>query len=207
MFQAVEGMHMISYARMYDGKNPDSIRQLFLSRGADPDGILIDDSWEGKKESSAYLEAKELAADYGELTIDSLDSLGKTSREISKELIWFSDRKVNLRIIDLPSSLQPGVFSTDILKDIYAQLAEAERERVRKAQTAGIRKAQADQKKLGRTRIPIPDNWEENYTKWEQGEITINQFMNETGLKRGTLYNLIKATKEEKQAKAVPADA
>ena len=82
---------------------------------------------------------------------------------------------------------------------MYARLAEEERERVRKAQVAGIRKAQTDQKKLGRTRIPVPANWDENYSKWEKGEITIDQFMKETGLKRGTLYNLIKATKNEKK--------
>ena len=102
--------------------------------------------------------------------------------------------------MDLQATMTPGVQATDILRDVYARLAEEERERVRKAQVAGIRKAQTDQKKLGRTRIPVPANWDENYSKWEKGEITIDQFMKETGLKRGTLYNLIKAAKGEKKS-------
>ena len=34
---------MISYARMYGGKNPDAIRTAFVSCGADPDEIIIDE--------------------------------------------------------------------------------------------------------------------------------------------------------------------
>ena len=195
---------MICYARMYGGKDPNAIRKAFVSCGADSDEIIIDDSRGRKKESDAYLKAKESAVTSGELTIDSLDSIGKTNREISKELEWFSSNNINLRIISMPSTMLPEVHPTDILKEVYAQLAEEERERVRKAQVAGIRKAQTDQKKLGRTRIPVPSNWDENYSRWQQGEITIEQFMKETGLKRGTLYNLIKAAKgEKKQASGV----
>ena len=190
---------MISYARMYGWKNPDAILTAFVSCGADPDEIIIDDSQGRKKESESYLKAKEYAAVSGELTIDSLDSIGKTNREIAKELEWLSSNKINLRVVDLQATMGPGVQATDILRDVYARLAEEERERVRKAQVAGIRKAQTDQKKLGRTRIPVPANWNENYSKWEKGEITIDQFMKETGLKRGTLYNLIKAAKGEKK--------
>ena len=105
--------------------------------------------------------------------------------------------------MDLQATMGPKVQATDILRDVYAQLAEEERERVRKAQVAGIRKAQIDQKKLGRTRIPVPANWDENYSKWEKGEITVDQFMKETGLKRGTLYNLIKAAREEKKQQVI----
>lgn len=198
---------MISYARMYEGKNPDAIRTAFVSCGADSDEIIIDDSRGRKKESESYLKAKESAAVSGELTIDSLDSIGKTNREIAKELEWFSSNNINLRVMDLQATMTPGVQATDILRDVYARLAEEERERVRKAQVAGIRKAQTDQKKLGRTRIPVPANWDENYSKWEKGEITIDQFMKETGLKRGTLYNLIKAAKNEKNVKTITADA
>ena len=185
---------------MYGWKNPDAIRTAFVSCGADPDEIIIDDSRGRKKESESYLKAKESAAVSGELTIDSLDSIGKTNREIAKELEWFSSNNINLRVMDLQATMTPGIQATDILRDVYARLAEEERERVRKAQVAGIRKAQTDQKKLGRTRIPVPANWDENYSKWENGEITIDQFMKETGLKRGTLYNLIKAAKGEKKS-------
>jgi len=189
---------MISYARMYGGKNPDAIRTAFVSCGADSDGIIIDDSWGRKKEIEEYNKAKESALVSGELIIDSLDSIGKTNREIAKELEWFSSNNINLQVMDLQATMEPVVQSTDILRDVYARLAEEERERVRKAQIAGIRKAQTDQKKLGRTRIPVPSNWDEFFTKWEKHKITIDQFMKETGLKRGTLYNLIKAFRKER---------
>jgi len=191
---------MVSYARMYKGKNPEAVRIAFASCGADTGEIILDDCPEMKKESESYLRAKSFAFNSGELTIDSLDSIGKTCREIARELEWFSSNNINLRVMDLQATMQAGIKTTDILRDVYARLAEDERERVRKAQVAGIRKAQADQKKLGRTRIPIPTNWDDNYSRWQKGEISIDQFMQETGLKRGTLYNLIKAAKRKHEA-------
>ena len=92
---------MICYARMYGGKDPNAIRKAFVSCGADSDEIIIDDSRGRKKESDAYLKAKESAVTSGELTIDSLDSIGKTNREITKELEWYSCNSINLRIMDL----------------------------------------------------------------------------------------------------------
>ena len=190
---------MICYARIYGGKNPAAVQTAFISCGADPEEIIIDDAQERIKESEAYLKAKQTAADSKELIVDSLNSLGKTNREIAKELEWFSANNIDLRIATMPSTMKTEVHPTEILKDVYAQLAEEERERVRKAQIAGIRKAQTDQKRFGRTRIPVPTNWDENYSRWENKEITIEQFMEATGLKRGTLYNLIKAARTEKK--------
>ncbi len=187
---------MVGFVRLYGWKSLDSIRQDFAECGADE--IIIDDYQERKNNSEAYQQAKQRATETGILIIDNLDSIGKTSREIAKELDWFSSQRIALHVIAFPSTVTTGTEATDILRDVYAQLAEEERERVKKAQQAGIRKAQAGQKKLGRTRIPYPDNWDENYSKWQRGELTIDQFMQETGLKRGTLYNLIKACKEEK---------
>ena len=187
---------MVGFVRLYGWKEMNSIRQDFAASGVDE--IIIDYYQERKNSSESYQQAKQRAIETGELIIDNLDSLGKTSREIAKELDWFATQMIALHVISLPSTLRPEMKATCILRDVYAELAEAERERVRKAQQAGIRKAQAGQKKLGRTRIPFPDNWDENYSKWLRGEQTIDQFMQVTGLKRGTLYNLIKASKEEK---------
>ena len=187
---------MVGFVRLYGWKEMNSIRQDFAASGVDE--IIIDYYQERKNSSESYQQAKQRAIETGELIIDNLDSLGKTSREIAKELDWFATQMIALHVISLPSTLRPEMKATCILRDVYAELAEAERERVRKAQQAGIRKAQAGQKKLGRTRIPFPDNWDENYSKWLRGELTIDQFMQVTGLKRGTLYNLIKASKEEK---------
>ena len=120
---------MICYARMNGGKDPNAIRKAFVSCGADSDEIIIDDSRERKKESEAYLKAKESAVTSRELTIDSLDSIGKTNREIAKELEWLSSNNINLRVMDLQATMEPGVQATDILRDVYARLAEEERER------------------------------------------------------------------------------
>ena len=41
-----------------------------------------------------------------------------------------------------------------------------------------------------------PADWGENYLLWKEGEITANEFMRRTGLKRTTFYKLVKNYEE-----------
>ena len=45
----------------------------------------------------------------------------------------------------------------------------------------------------------FPENWEENYIKWKNQEITTDEFIDRSGVEhRGTFYNMIKAYKKQK---------
>lgn len=48
----------------------------------------------------------------------------------------------------------------------------------------------------GRSKIEFPDNWEELYERWEKKEISSKKFMEESGLKKATFYNMITEYKE-----------
>lgn len=46
-------------------------------------------------------------------------------------------------------------------------------------------------KNSGRNKIAYPDNWEELYESWIDKQITSKEFLNKTGLKKATFYNLL----------------
>lgn len=44
---------------------------------------------------------------------------------------------------------------------------------------------------VGRSKIIFPDNWEDLYNSWINHEITSKEFINKSGLKKATFYNLL----------------
>ncbi len=45
----------------------------------------------------------------------------------------------------------------------------------------------------------FPENWEENYIRWKNQEITTDEFIDRSGVEhRGTFYNMLKAYKRQK---------
>lgn len=135
------------------------------------------------------------------LVITSLDRLSRNKTDIKNELQWFQQKKVRLKILDLPTSLievpdgQQWIIDMiqNILIEVLASIAEQERMTIRKRQQEGIRAAKAKGKHLGRPRVRTPDNFSEVYSSWKRKEITAVQAMQELGLSGSTFYRMVRA--------------
>ena len=191
---------MIFYSKITAKNNMDSDYHLFQSYGATEDNMILDTSLAPKKQGSVFHKVKDsLINNNMTLVIDSLRSLGKTNREIAKELQWLRENKISLKVIDLPVTFEDNVDPIKLLAEVFTHLSALEIQNVKEKQAEGIKKSQQQNKPLGRKRIPYPSNWEVLYWKWEKKEITISEFKELSGLKKGTLYNLIKQYKNEIQ--------
>ena len=73
-----------------------------------------------------------------------------------------------------------------IIIDVYASLLNNKTFDIRSAVAAST----------GRKKISFPDNWESLYAAWDNGEITAKEFMDKSGLKKGTFYHLVNEYKE-----------
>ena len=188
---------MLYYSKISAAKPHNVPYDLFVSNGATPDLIFLDFSSTPKLPEGIFNKLKDRLLKTGDsLTIDSLNSLGKNGREISKELQWFVNNHIKLIILDLPLSMRDAVSPIEILSELYAGLAKIEIENVKNKQASGIQRVRELNKPIGRKKIPYPDNWEPMYRRWERKEISVSEFMQLTNLKKGTLYNLIKQYKE-----------
>lgn len=136
------------------------------------------------------------------LIIKSLDRLSRNKSDIKNELQFFKDNGIRLKVIDLPTTMmdlptgQEWVFEmvNNILIEVLGTIAEQERATIRKRQAEGIKAAKQNGKKLGRPALEFPDNWQEVYTSWKNGEITAKTAMERTNTKRTSFYKLVNMT-------------
>lgn len=139
------------------------------------------------------------------LYVTSLDRLSRNKEDIKQELQWFRDKKVRLKIIDLPTSLievpdgQQWIIDMiqNILIEVLSSIAEQERLTIRKRQREGIEAARKKGKHLGRPALVLPDNFPEVYNNWKKGEITAKKAMEVLGMKRTHFYKMVKEHEKE----------
>lgn len=192
------------YARV-SSKEQNLDRQIaaFKALGAD-DRDIITDKESGKDfNRTGYTALKNAMLRKGDtLVIKSLDRLSRNKSDIKNELQFFKDNGIRLKVIDLPTTMmdlptgQEWVFEmvNNILIEVLGTIAEQERATIRKRQAEGIEAAKQNGKKLGRPALEFPDNWQEVYTSWKNGEITAKTAMERTHTKRTSFYKLVNMT-------------
>lgn len=133
------------------------------------------------------------------LYITSLDRLSRNKEDIKKELQWFREKKVRLKILDLPTSLievpegQQWILDMiqNILIEVLSSIAEQERLTIRKRQREGIEAAKLKGKHLGRPSYELPENFEDVYMRWKAGEITAKEAMQLLGMRKSHFYRKV----------------
>lgn len=190
------------YARV-SSKEQNLDRQYIalMEQGVEERNIIVD------KESGASLDRKGYQLLKGgllwrgdTLIIKSLDRLSRSKSDIKKELEYFQNEGIRLKVLDIPTTMadlpvgQEWVFDmvNSILIEVLGTIAEQERESTRLRQAEGIAAAKAKGVEMGRPKAQKPPNWEEVIGQWKAGEITAKKAMELTGTKRTTFYKLLK---------------
>lgn len=118
--------------------------------------------------------------------VSSLQSLGLNDADIATQLNWFIENQVKLVICEIPSTYEFGV-SQPINKAVLSSLLQF----ILNARTDIVTVPFYKKSTAGRNKLPFPDNWDELYEKWSQKEITSKDFMDKSGLKKATFYNML----------------
>ena len=121
------------------------------------------------------------------LYVSSLDRLSRSKADIKSELIWFKEKGISLRVLDLPTTMieypadQEWIrdMTNNILIEVLASMAEIERVRIRQRQREGIDAAKRRGKHLGRPEKGFPENWDYYYTQYRKGVFTRRHVMDE----------------------------
>ena len=190
------------YARVSSrDQNLDRQIAAFKALGAD-DRDIITDKESGKDfDRAGYQALKNGMLRQGDtLVVKSLDRLSRNKRDIKKELEWFKENDIRVKIIDLPTTMielpKEQDWVTDmvnnILIEVLGTIAEQERATIKQRQAEGIQAAKAKGTKLGRPALKYTANWNEVFTAWKNGEITAKEAMERTGTKRTSFYKLAK---------------
>ena len=184
-----------------------------------PDDNLFIDKQTGKNfEREHYQEMKVILehiskvkseSDNIELIIEELDRLGRNADLIKKELMWFKEHNIIVRILEIPTTLVEldknnhllMEMVANILIEVYTTIAQAELEKRAKRQAEGIAVAKSKGVYTGRKPIKI-DNEQFNsvYARWKSKEITARQAMSELNIKSNTFYRRIKEYETSKKS-------
>lgn len=191
---------IFGYARV-SSKEQNLDRQIEALRKLVPDERILTDKASGKNLNRPSYQALKspLGLRKGDiLIITSLDRLSRNKEEIKQELQWFQEKKIRLKILDLPTSLieisegQQWILDMiqNILIEVLASIAEQERLTIRKRQREGIEAAKKRGKHMGRPRVKEPEEFGTIYQKWKSGKITARTAMGNLHLSSSTFYRM-----------------
>ena len=193
------------YARVSTkGQNTD--RQLEAARNYPNVDEIFVDKQSGKdfnRPEYERLRAKVTAGD--EVVIKSLDRLGRNKDGLVKELTWFKENGIIVRILDLPTTLvefpvgQEWVLNmvNNILIEVMSSIAQQERDLILERQKEGIAAMPViDGKKYstkkgctyGRKPVEMGEDFEKFFKKQKDGLMTVKECCEALGIGRSTWY-------------------
>lgn len=200
-----------AYLRV-SAKDQNLDRQIIGVKDYCPD--LLDENIFADKKSGKdfnrkeYIRLKSLLRPDDELIIKELDRLGRNKEEIKAELREFKERKVIVRILNVPTTLidyqgQEWIFDmvNNILIEVLGAISEEERNKIRSRQREGIasmpvidgkRVSVKTGREMGRPKKEISD-FQKILQKQKDGEITVKQGCSILGIGRSKWYELSRA--------------
>ena len=172
------------------------------------DKNIYSDKQSGKNfDRAEYSKLKAVLREGDELIVKELDRLGRNKDEIKKELSWFKERKIIVRILNVPTTLidyqgQEWIFDmvNNILIEVMGAIAEEEREKILVRQKEGIaampvvggKKVSAKTgRPIGNQEIDVPD-FPKYFAKTKKGEMSVVDCCTELGISRSKWYRLCK---------------
>jgi len=179
------------YVYIKKGEDISLINYLLelASHGHEPYYDLYTDS---DRDYIAFNQLKrDIKKEKGLLIISSINNIGSNKNDVFKELAWLKNNHIKTIFADYPATQifdNPAAneLALSVIIDVYASLLDNKTFDIRSAVAAST----------GRKKISFPDNWENLYAAWDNGEITAKEFMDKSGLKKGTFYHLVNEYKE-----------
>ena len=140
-----------------------------------------------------------------ELIITEVDRLGRNKRETLRELQYYRDNGIRVKILELPTTLMDlsamdnamarMIIETinNMLIELYATMAQAEIEKKEKRQKEGIqaKKARGEWDDYGRPAVITLEVFTKEYTKVTDGTLRPFQLMKQLGMSKATFYRYV----------------
>ena len=177
----------------------DAQAERFRALGARDGEIFIDTIGEKSSQRNNLRLLKQLALREGDtLTVSSLYCLSDLKKGLADELHWMRDNGIQLRIADIPLSVQEHdeksqQFLSDLMFEVFDATILKEREQRRQKQSEGIRAANQKGVHIGRKPMKRGAEFEALKEQWQRGEVSLR----EAGRRLGVTHQTFKKWVEE----------
>ena len=204
---------IVGYARV-SSREQNLDRQLIALRQYVPEDMIVTDKASGKDLNRPGFQSLKIGVgklqNGDTLYIKSLDRFSRNKDDAKKELQYFSDIGVRVKILDIPSTMTDIIEGQDwilqmvnnVIIEVLTSIYELERTNIKERQREGLLAMPVDEKTgkkksrrtgrcIGRPPIQPPADFEEFYQKWRRKELTAVAAMNALGLKSNSFYKLV----------------
>jgi DNA invertase Pin-like site-specific DNA recombinase len=130
------------------------------------------------------------------LVIKSIDRLGRNYQDVIEQWRRITRvKKADIRVLDMPlldttyHKNLLGTFISDLVLQVLSFTAQSERETLHQRQAEGIAAARARGQTFGKEPLALPQNFEDLYLRWRNGEHSAETVASRCGFCRRTLYN------------------
>jgi len=123
-----------------------------------------------------------------------IESISRLARNVKDFLNIFEDlqaKQVNL--VSLKESIDTTTAYGKFMVNVFASLAQLERDVIKERQQEGIELALKQGKQFGRPKVTASESFKKTYALVKAGKITAVEAMKREGLKKTTFYKLVKA--------------
>lgn len=196
---------MIYFYGRVSSKDQNLARQLEVAKAYKNIDHVYCDKQSGKDfDRPEYQNLKAVVKPGDEVIVKELDRLGRNKEEIKVEIAWFKEAGVDLRILDVPTTLidfqgQEWIrdMVNNILIEVLGAVAQQEREKTNRRQREGIDAMPViDGKKYstrkgctyGRKPVDLGDDFEKFLKKQKDGLMTVEECCKVLGIGRSTWY-------------------
>jgi DNA invertase Pin-like site-specific DNA recombinase len=192
---AVYGYVRVSNADQNTDRQIDAMNEIKI-----PEAQIYTDKQSGKNFERPQYKALLKKLKQGDVIyIKSIDRLGRHYDEIQNQWrLLTKERGVDIAVIDMPlldtrnGKDLVGTFLSDIVLQILSFVAQNERENIRKRQSEGIAAAKARGVHFGRPVKKPPGNFGELVRAWGRGKLTLEEVLDQTGLRKATFYRRLR---------------
>ena len=203
---------IVGYARVSTSEQNLDRQLQALSQYVEPD-MIVTDKASGKSLSRPGYQSLKVGigklVEGDTLYIKSLDRLSRNKEDLKKELQYFKDKGIKVKILDMPTTMTDfpaeqawiGDMITNIMIEVLSSIAQNERETTRQRQLEGLAAMPTDStgkkisrrtgKPVGRPPVTYPKKWESVYNDWQEKKITARQAMRLLNLKPNSFYKLV----------------
>lgn len=147
-------------------------------------------------ERPQYKALKKIIKQGDTLIIKELDRLEYNIMDTPKELQYFFEKNINVKILDTPlvSTGDNKLDSTikTMLISLLSYITGKEKEKLQGKVIEGLKNAKDNDVEAGRSTRSLPKNFKKYYCKWKNRELTGVKFAKLLNISRATLYRDIK---------------
>lgn len=206
------GYHRTSTKEQHLDRGVTEINRYCAANNLELEKIFTDQQTGKNFNRPRYIIMKEDVLREGdELIITEVDRLGRNKQETLKELQYYRDNGIRVKILELPTTLMDlsamdnamarMIMETinNMLIELYATMAQAEIEKKEKRQKEGIeaKKARGEWNDYGRPAVITVEEFVKEYQKVITGEMRPFQLMKQLGMSKATFYRYKKRAEIE----------